>query len=61
MNTGGSRTFDRDGNLLAEEAPTAPDPRGDAPRTAAGALIGADGLPVAEMAGPPAPATESEG
>jgi hypothetical protein len=49
--TGGRFLQHPDGSIERVEEPTAHHPDGDAPRTADGVLIGADGLPVA----PPAP------
>lgn len=48
-----SVTYDAEGNVLAEEAPTIVPQIGAAPRTADGQMIGVDGLPV-----PAQPATE---
>lgn len=56
MEGGGSYIIQADGTRLRAEEATRPHPAGDAPRTAAGLLIGADGRPVATPSPAPGPA-----
>lgn len=58
MRSGGRYEVNGDGEPVLVEPPTARHAAGDAPRTQDGELIGADGLPVPQPAGPPAPDAE---